>query len=135
MKNPITLDLPFPHKFALLFTWVVYPQPHSHTPGPNPFIPVPLPVPFLRYFLSSFQSTSSFPRILVPHQPLSGPWIYIYIYIYLYIEDNKYYLNNIMEKVIPKCKAKFLQNFFFLQKFCKNFALHFGITFSIILFK
>ena len=28
------------------------------------------------------------------------------------IEDNKYYLNNIMEKVIPKSKAKFLQNFF-----------------------
>ena len=28
------------------------------------------------------------------------------------IEDNKYYLNNIMEKVIPKSKTKFLQNFF-----------------------
>ena len=26
------------------------------------------------------------------------------------IEDNKYYLNNIMEKVIPKSKTKFLQN-------------------------
>ena len=45
------------------------------------------------------------------------------------IEDNKYYLNNIMEKVIPKSKTKFL------QKFCKNFVLDFGITFSIILFK
>ena len=30
----------------------------------------------------------------------------------IYIEDNKYYLNNIMEKVIPKSKTKFLQNFF-----------------------
>ena len=28
------------------------------------------------------------------------------------IEDNKYCLNNIMEKVIPKSKTKFLQNFF-----------------------
>ena len=28
------------------------------------------------------------------------------------IEDNKYYLNNIMEKVIPKSKTKLLQNFF-----------------------
>ena len=27
-------------------------------------------------------------------------------------EDNKYYLNNIMEKVIPKSKTKLLQNFF-----------------------
>ena len=27
------------------------------------------------------------------------------------IEDNKYYLNNIMEKVIPKSKTKFLQKF------------------------
>ena len=27
-------------------------------------------------------------------------------------KDNKYYLNNIMEKVIPKSKTKFLQNFF-----------------------
>ena len=32
--------------------------------------------------------------------------------IYIYIEDNKYYLNNIIEKVIPKSKTKFLQNFF-----------------------
>ena len=31
---------------------------------------------------------------------------------YYFIEDNKYYLNNIMEKVIPKSKAKFLQNVF-----------------------
>ena len=31
---------------------------------------------------------------------------------YIYIKDNKYYLNNIMEKVIPKSKTKFLQNFF-----------------------
>ena len=38
--------------------------------------------------------------------------IYIYIYVYIYIEDNKYYLNNIMEKVIPKSKTKFVQNFF-----------------------
>ena len=57
--------------------------------------------------------------------------IYIYIYIFdknfnnryfitleitlihtVDIEDNKYYLNNIMEKVIPKSKTKFLQNFF-----------------------
>ena len=58
---------------------------------------------------------------------------YIYIYIYIFdknfnnryfitleitlihtvdIEDNKYYLNNIMEKVVPKSKTKFLQNFF-----------------------
>ena len=58
---------------------------------------------------------------------------YIYIYIYIFdknfnnryfitleitlihtvdIEDNKYYLNNIMEKVIPQSKTKFLQNFF-----------------------
>ena len=36
---------------------------------------------------------------------------YIHIHIYIYIEDNKYYLNNIMEKVIPKSKTKFLQNF------------------------
>ena len=28
------------------------------------------------------------------------------------IEENKYYLNNILEKVIPKSKRKFLQNFF-----------------------
>ena len=62
-------------------------------------------------------------------------YIYIYIYIYVYIfdksfnnryfitleitvihtvdiEDNKYYLNNIMEKVIRKSKRKFLQNLF-----------------------
>ena len=39
-------------------------------------------------------------------------YIYINIYIYIYIEDNKFYLNNIMEKVIPKSKTKFLQNFF-----------------------
>ena len=38
-------------------------------------------------------------------------YIYTYIYIYIYIEDNKYYLNNIMEKVIPKSKTKFLQNY------------------------
>ena len=59
--------------------------------------------------------------------------LYTYIYIYIFhktfnnryfitleitlihtvdIEDNKYYLNNIMEKVIPKSKTKFLQNFF-----------------------
>ena len=56
--------------------------------------------------------------------------VYIYIYIFdknfdnryfitleitlihtVDIEDNKYYLNNIMEKVIPKSKTKFLQNF------------------------
>ena len=61
---------------------------------------------------------------------LSLSYIYIYIYIYLTktsryfitleitlihtvdIEDNKYYLNNIMEKVIPKSKTKFLQNFY-----------------------
>ena len=36
----------------------------------------------------------------------------MHYYIYIYIEDNKYYLNNIMEKVIPKSKTKFLQNFF-----------------------
>ena len=30
----------------------------------------------------------------------------------IYIEDNKYYLNNIMEKVISKSKTKLLQNFF-----------------------
>ena len=36
----------------------------------------------------------------------------IHTYIYIYIEDNKFYLNNIMEKVIPKSKTKFLQNFF-----------------------
>ena len=29
-------------------------------------------------------------------------------------EDNKYYLNNIMEKVIPKSKTKFLQNFIYM---------------------
>ena len=34
------------------------------------------------------------------------------IHTYIYIEDNKFYLNNIMEKVIPKSKTKFLQNFF-----------------------
>ena len=28
------------------------------------------------------------------------------------IEDNKYYINNIMEKVIPKSETKLLQNFF-----------------------
>ena len=28
------------------------------------------------------------------------------------IEDKKYYLNNIMEKVIPKSETKLLQNFF-----------------------
>ena len=28
--------------------------------------------------------------------------IHTYIYINIYIEDNKFYLNNIMEKVIPK---------------------------------
>ena len=59
--------------------------------------------------------------------------VYIYIYTYIFdknfnnryfitleitlthtvdIEDNKYYLNNIMEKVIPKSEANFLQNFF-----------------------
>ena len=38
--------------------------------------------------------------------------VYLYLYIYIYIEDNKYYLNNIMEKVIPESKTKFLQNFF-----------------------
>ena len=43
MKNPITLDLPFPLRFALLFTWVLYLRPHSHTPGLNPFIPAPFP--------------------------------------------------------------------------------------------
>ena len=80
--------------------------------------------------------------------------MYIYIYIYIFdknfnnryfitlevtlihtvdIEDNKYYLNNIMEKLIPKSKTKFLQNL--KKNFCKNFVLDFGITFSIILFK
>ena len=85
------------------------------------------------------------------HSPYYFRSISIYIYIYFFfdrnfnnryfitleitlihtvdIEDNKYYLNNIMEKVIPKSKVKFL------QKFCKNFALDFGITFPIILFK
>ena len=59
------------------------------------------------------------------------------------IEDNKYYLNNIMEKVIPKSKTKFLEELLtkasssrnVSKKFCKNFVLDFGITFSIILFK
>ena len=37
---------------------------------------------------------------------------YHHFYIYIYTEDNKFYLNNIMEKVIPKSKTKFLQNFF-----------------------
>ena len=34
------------------------------------------------------------------------------LYIYIYIKDNKYYLNNIMKKVIPKSKTKFLQNLY-----------------------
>ena len=38
-------------------------------------------------------------------------------YIYIYIEDNKYYFNNIMEKVIPKSKTKFFQTF------CRRFDL------------
>ena len=37
------------------------------------------------------------------------------------IEDNKYYLNNIMEKVIPESKTKLLQNVW--KKFCKSFVL------------
>ena len=36
---------------------------------------VPLSSPFPCYFLSSFQPTSSLPRILVPHQPLGCPWV------------------------------------------------------------
>ena len=59
--------------------------------------------------------------------------MYVYVYVYVYIEDNEYYLNNIMEKVIPKSKTKFLQYSF--HKVFKNFVLNFGITFSIILFK
>ena len=50
------------------------------------------------------------------------------------IEDNKYYFNNIMKKVVRKSETKFLQNKIF-TKFCKNFVLDFGITFSLILFK
>ena len=37
------------------------------------------------------------------------------------IEDNKYYLNNVMEKVIPKSETKFLQNFF--KTFSRRFDL------------
>ena len=29
------------------------------------------------------------------------------------IEDNKYFLNNIMDKVIPKSEKKFLESFFY----------------------
>ena len=46
------------------------------------------------------------------HWAISDTNFPAYIYTYIYIEDNKYYLNNIMEKVIPKSKTKFLQNFF-----------------------
>ena len=66
LKSPITLDLPLPPRFALLFTWVLYPRPHSYIPVPNPFISVPtsspfpllLPLQFPIYLLFSKNSSS-----------------------------------------------------------------------------
>ena len=40
------------------------------------------------------------------------------------IEDNKYYLNNIMEKVIPKSKTKFLQNLDIYMFVCMLLVTH-----------
>ena len=76
------------------------------------------------------KTSQIFPPNYKSKRPSSVP-VYIYIYIFdknfnnryfitlevtlihtVDIEDNKYYLNNIMEKVIPKSKTKFLQNFF-----------------------
>ena len=81
-----------------------------------------------KFILLALFSNQAF---LVQFELFQSFCIYIYIYIFdknfnnryfitleitlihtVDIEDNKYYLNNIMEKVIPKSKAKFLQNFF-----------------------